>query len=296
MKNTEDKKQKVYKIVEKSGLWYAMSGIIVVAGILAIIFSGLNVGIDFTGGTNLMIKSDKTVSTGQIRDELKAMGIEKSVIQRTGKESENICLIRMPELENAKRVQLIENMNRNLGGIEVLEVDHIGPSIGEELKQQSLWIILTVLGLLLVYITFRFEFWSGCATIIALIHDTLVTLGFIALFGYEIDIAVIVAILTIMGYSINDTIVVFDRIRENSAIHKKRLPFVDIANLSITQTLSRSINTSFTVLLAIMALIIFGGATIKVFAVVLFVGIATGTYSSIFIAAPTLAAFKKIKI
>ena len=285
-----------YKIVEKSGIWYTISGSILLAGILAILFSGLNLGIDFTGGTNLTLRFSDTVSVGQIRQELAPFGLEKSNIQRVGKTSDNTCLISMRELENKERVNLIGVIDKNLNGVEVLEVDSIGPSIGEELKRQSVWIILTVLGLLLVYITFRFELWSGCATIVALLHDALITLGFVALLKLEIDVAVVVAILTIMGYSINDTIVVFDRIRENNNLLKKRHSFSDIANISITQTLTRSINTSFTVLLAILALILFGGTTIKTFSLVLFIGIASGTYSSIFVAAPVLTSLKKIKI
>jgi len=295
-KDNTVEKPKFIKFVEKSGLWYSISGIFILAGIFGMLFSGFNLGIDFTGGTNLMLQFKQPVSIGQIRQELTAYNLEGSSVQRTGKESSNTVVIRVAKLDDVSRSNLLDSFNNNLGGIDILEIDQIGPSIGAELKNQSVWIVLTVLGLMLLYITFRFEFWSGCAAIVALFHDALITIGFISLFKIEIDISIVVAILTILGYSINDTIVVFDRVRENNQSMKKRLPFSDIANISITQTLGRSINTSLTVLLAILALVVFGGATIKTFALVLFIGIATGTYSSIFIATPVLVRLRKIKI
>jgi preprotein translocase subunit SecF len=287
---------KFFRIVEKAMLWYTLSGVFVVAGILAILFSGLNWGIDFTGGTALTLQFKQGATVSQIRDELKSFNLESNSIQRIGKDSESTFTIRGRELENSERLKLIETLDQKLGGVELLEVDSIGPAIGKELRQQSLWIVVCVLGLLMVYISLRFELWSGVAAIAALLHDALITIGFVALFRVEVDLAIVVAILTILGYSINDTIVVFDRIRENMTIYKNRLPFADLANLSITQTLARSINTSLTVLLAILALILFGGSTIKGFALVLFVGIMTGAGSSIFIASPVLTSLKKIKL
>ncbi|MFA5929112.1 MAG: protein translocase subunit SecF [Candidatus Margulisiibacteriota bacterium] len=296
VQQTASDKPKVFKILEKTWLWYTLSLAVIVAGLLAIVFNGLNVGIDFTGGTNLMVRFSEQVQLADVRSELQKFGIEKYTVQKIGQESTNTFLVRMTELDQAKRTALLDQIGRNLTGMEILEVDSIGPAIGDELKSQSVWIVLIVLLSLLVYITFRFEFWSGLAAILALAHDAFTTIGFIALFRLEIDLAVVVAILTILGYSINDTIVIFDRVRENLNIFKKGMTFHDLVNLSLTQTMSRSINTTMTVLLAILCLIIFGGATIKTFALVLFFGIATGAYSSIFIASPLLASFKKIKI
>ena len=289
----DNKNLKVYKISEKFRLWLTISGTIIIAGTFSLFFSGLQLNIDFTGGTNLTLQFEEPTSTGKIRSILDEFNLGNSNIQQTGNKQENIFNIRTRELENQERVAIINELSNRLNKVEVLEVDSIGPIIGEELKQKSLLIIITVLGLLLVYITLRFEFWSGLATLFALLHDAMITIGFIALLQLEVDISVVVAILTILGYSINDTIVLFDRIRENKKTLK--LPFKQIANISISQTLPRSINTSITVLIAILALIIFGGTTIKTFAIVLFIGIATGTYSSIFIAAPLLVNLKKQK-
>ena len=288
--------KRVYKIVEKTWLWYLISGTIILTGVIAIALNGLNFGIDFTGGTNLTLKFQQQTSTGAIRDLLKTYGLESPQIQKVGTDMENTYLIRSRELQNQERIAIVEQLTKALGSIEVLEVDTIGPSVGKELQSQSLWIVLSVLGMLMLYITFRFEFWSGLAALGALAHDALVTVGFVALFRLEVDVALIVAILTILGYSINDTIVIFDRIRENMAIYKKRIPFIHLCNISLTQTMSRSINTALTVLIAILALILFGGATIRSFALVLFVGITTGMYSSIFNATPILVSLRKIKL
>ncbi|MCP4049905.1 MAG: protein translocase subunit SecF [bacterium] len=302
-----------FKIMEKKNLWFAISLIFILIGASLMTVRAfksepvLNYGIDFIGGSTMIFRFDELNSRyekaakenkkkqvvniqfmKEIRSILKNFGLEKSHVQIT---QDKEVLIKTLHLDHSSNLKIRDELEEKMGALEVLEVDFIGPAIGKELKGKSLWIIFIVSIALLLYITWRFEFVFGISALIALIHDALITISFASIFNIEISTAFVAALLTVLGYSINDTIVVFDRVRENKKkLHKRKLPVIFLANLSINQTLIRTINTSATTLLVIGSLLVFGGTTIKTFCLVLFVGIAAGTYSSIFIASPALVA------
>jgi len=308
---------RTYKIIEKKNLWITLSLLVILAGSFVGFKNAmaqrpiLNFGIDFTGGTSLILKFDdlskqyanrsETVSVSDVniafiqnvRRTLALLGLEKSTIQITNDQE---VIIRTIFLNNQKRLELQSILSDKIGTLEVLEIDIIGPTIGQELRETSIWIILIVSIALLVYITWRFELAFGLSALVATLHDGLITLSLASILNIEINTAFVAALLTILGYSINDTIVVFDRIRENlgkSTVNDALIPMV---NASIAQTFYRTINTSFTTLFVIVCLLLFGGTTIKGFALVLLIGIIAGTYSSIFIASPVFVIFyKKLK-
>jgi len=278
--------------IGKKYIWFTISLVLILVGSGSFFTKGLNYGIDFTGGTTFTLRFENNPQLSEIRDILRQYKLENSSISfiSSPADVQKDLLIKSELLTEQKRRDLLEKMTVLLGEYELIEADTIGPSIGQELRQSSVMILIVVIIGLLLYITFRFEFWYGVAAIIALLHDTLISLGFASMFMLEIDTAFVAAILTVLGYSINDTIVLFDRFRENS---KTIADTKDLANISIRQTLPRSINTSLTTLFVIGSLYLFGGATINDFALVLLVGIISGTYSSIFIAAPVYGLLKK---
>lgn len=287
---------KIIRVVERKNVWFGISGTIVLIalGLMGYRFFTqspvLNFGIDFTGGTAMLLAAPEIQSvsdsdtTAKIRPAL-GPDLSDSVIQIT---SDHRILIKTRPLSVAHREQIIKNLDEKLGKIEVLEVDIIGPTIGSELRQKSALILLTVLGALLAYISWRFEFAYGLGALGSLLHDLILIVAIGSIFKFEINTEFIAAILTVLGYSINDTIVVFDRIRENSGLMAKGTTFAQLINSSIIQTFNRTINTVVTVLLVLISLIALGGPTIHGFAVILFIGICIGTYSSIFIASPIL--------
>jgi preprotein translocase subunit SecF len=303
---------KIYKIIEKRNLWFALSVIVILIGFAAM-FSRflseksteniLNYGIDFKGGTSLILKFDtlETAPTplpketsisfiSDLRFSLETFGLDKSRIQITNKKE---VLIKTLDLKENRSRELLNQLKKDFGTIEILEIDLIGPTIGAELKSKSLLIILFVSLALLGYISLRFEFSYGISALAALLHDALVTISLASLLELEINTAFVAALLTILGYSINDTIVIFDRIRENVAQLGETDEIIPIINISLSQTLARTINTSITTLIVITTLILLGGSTIKEFCITLLIGILAGTYSSLFIASPVLSKYLK---
>lgn len=285
--------------VGKTKIWFLISALLIVLGVGAMVVNGttrggiMNFGIDFTGGTLLSFRFNNPVTVHDVRDILIKYHLEKSVIQRSG--DRNIS-IRCEPISNELRVEIIEDLKSSLGGAELLEADMIGPVIGKELRTQAFFALLVASIGIIIYISFRFEFHYAIAAIIALYHDAIITAGIISLLWREVNTAFVAAILTIMGYSINDTIVIFDRIRENiKKMGAAKKSFAEIVNISINQTLTRSVNTVLTTLFMVVALLLFGGATIKDFALVLLIGFVCGTYSSIFLASPLLVLFKRGK-
>jgi len=285
------------KVIEKTKVWFTFSGILILLGLFAFASNTLtkgrpmNFGIDFTGGTVLNLRFIGQAPLGDIRDILTKYGKGQSVIQKS---EGNDIVISTDPLSTEERGQIMGNIKAKFPGVELLEADTIGPIVGSELRKQAFWaLILAVIGIL-IYVAFRFEFKYSVAAVLALFHDAIITTGLIALLWRPVDTAFIAAILTILGYSINDTIVIFDRIRENllkpGALKR---PLTDVINESVNQTMARSINTILTVLFMNAALLVFGGATIKDFAFVLFVGFAFGGYSSIFIASPLVVMLDK---
>jgi preprotein translocase subunit SecF len=248
---------------------------------------GPKYSIDFTGGTLLQLRFPEAVTADQLRSELSQVGLGQAEIVRFGGPEE--MLVRIPEMTTIAADSLAKDALRaRWPELELRREETVGPKIGGELRSAAGQAILLALALILVYITIRFEFRFAVAAIVALVHDVLITLGVFSVAEHEISLAVIAAFLTIVGYSLNDTIVVFDRIRENLRVPSGGA-FVQLLNRSINQSLSRTIITSGTTVLVVVALLILGGEVLWDFAFALTVGIVVGTYSSIYIASPILA-------
>jgi len=267
--------------------------LIIIGGSLALLATrGLNFGIDFTGGMMIEVQVEPAPDLTVMRESLNSLGIGSISIQEFG--TPNDILIRVPQqaggvdAQKAAEASVREVLgNVEDSNVEFRRVEFVGPQVGEELVQAGLYaVIFSILGIML-YVTFRFEWQFGAASIIALLHDVFAILGFFALTQKQFDLATVAAILTIAGYSINDTVVIFDRVRENIRKFKK-MPLYDLANKSLNETLSRTILTSLTTLLALIALWLFGGEIIRGFVDALIVGVLIGTYSTIFIAVPKL--------
>ena len=276
------------QIIGKSKLWLSISAVLVALALVSIMAKGLNLGIDFTGGSLFEIKFEKPVTLQEINPTLDEIG--KSIPQFSANsriaqvDEKGILLLRTQTLDETQKGTVLEGL-KTYSKYEVLKSEKVGATVGKELLNSA--ILSLILGSLLIiaYISFRFELKFALGGVIALLHDIIIAIGVIALLGYEINSSFIAAILTILGYSINDTIVVYDRIRENLKRHKG-LSLENIIDNSVNDVMTRSLNTSFTTLLAVLAVLIFGGDTLKSFMVTLLVGIGIGTYSSIFVASP----------
>jgi preprotein translocase subunit SecF len=272
--------------------------LLVIGAVSILLHGGFETSIDFAGGALIEIKlPEEPVPLQEIRDLVSDAGFEGAVVTNFGSPDE--YLIKVKAVGNATAVadSIKSVLEAGIQGqqIDIRRTETVGPKIGEELKTASFWAIVYSLLGIVVYITWRFQFRFAIAAIVALIHDVLFTLGFFSVTDLEISLPVIAAILTIVGYSLNDTIVVFDRIREN--LHSKRREnYEKLVNGSINETLSRTIVTSLTTLLVVLSLVIFGGAVIRDFAITLLVGVIIGTYSSIFVASPTLVEWQNYKM
>ncbi|QIB26537.1 protein translocase subunit SecF [Caloranaerobacter azorensis] len=273
-------------IIRNRNKFFLISLTIIVIGLVMAAVNGLNVGIDFTGGTLLQIDFGKKVPVNEIRKITDEFDKNASILH-VGDNKEQVIIKTTLDLDNKDRIEIFNKFKEkyNLKDEAFVQSQKFGPSIGKEIRTKALLSVLIATIGMLIYITFRFEFKFGISAIVALVHDVLITFSVYAIFQIPVNNPFVAAMLTIVGYSINDTIVVFDRIRENIKIMKKD-KYEDIVNKSISQTIVRSINTSFTTLLVIVVLYIFGVEAIKDFALPLIVGIIAGTYSSIFIASP----------
>ncbi|MDO5563576.1 MAG: protein translocase subunit SecF, partial [Synergistaceae bacterium] len=239
-----------------------------------------NLSVDFTGGLVLQIKFAEPVEVSAVRNSLSAIGQGQATIQAFDKDD---VMIRVQAQDEAVRKQVIDTLKQDFGGLTIQKIDKVGPVVGQELRSQAALSLLLALGGILLYMAFRFKFRFGVAAVIALIHDSIIMLGVYSLTGKEVSVAFIAAILTIVGYSLNDSIVVLDRIRENWSLVRNR-GVLDLVDNSLNQTLARTINTSLTTLLPVLAMFIFGGEVISNFAFAFLIGIIVGTYSSIYIA------------
>lgn len=286
-------------IIKNCKKWVGLSVIFTVISLGMLLFKGLNYGIDFTGGNLIQVKFDKAVTLNQVNTALD--NISKEIPQAGPNsrkvqiaEEDNSVIIRTPEMNEEVQEKLLKNMQSEIGTYRIDKTEKVGSSVGEELKTSAI-LALAIGGVLIVlYITFRFDFKFSVAAILALLHDLIISVGGIALLGYEINTPFIAAVLTILGYSINDTIVVFDRIRETLR-RKNNESFGDALDRSVNQVMTRSINTSVTTLLAIVAILVFGGDSLKTFIVTLLIGVLAGTYSSIFLATPLVYLLEKNK-
>lgn len=284
-----------YDFIGKRKIAVSISALLILIGIVSlIIHKGPNYGIDFLGGTSIELEFEKPISVGDVRAAVNDAGYGNAEIKNFG--ASNEILIRVEEQEagteisDAIKAQISKAFPDNPYTVQMVE--KVGPKIGAELRDAAVLAILIALFFILLYISWRFEFIFAVGAIIALFHDVLITLGVFSLLRMEITLAIIAAFLTIVGYSLNDTIVVFDRIRENLKV-MRREPYEKIINTSINQSLSRTIMTSVTTLLVVAILYVFGGEVIHSFAFALLVGVIVGTYSSIFIASPILVEWEK---
>lgn len=290
-------------IVEKKNWYFALSLLVIIPGIISLLLWGLNLSIDFTGGSRLtysvpQVSQNKDVIVSTFEKD----GIKVAAVQT----STNTISLRTPSLDQKKHNQVLADLEKHVSGIKEQEFSTIGPTIGKETTTNAFWGIVIASLLIVLYIAWSFRgvpkptnSWRfGIAAIVALLHDALVLLGVFSIlghfFGVEVDSLFVTAILTVIGFSVHDTIVVFDRIRENLRVHAGA-PFAENVNASILQTLGRSLNTSLTVILVLFTLLLFGGESTKWFVVALLVGVISGTYSSIFNAAPLLVLWQELR-
>jgi preprotein translocase subunit SecF len=268
----------------------AVSAILFIISIASLAVQGLNFGIDFTGGTMTELGYKENVKLEKIRGTLTQNGYDDAIVQNFG--SANDVLIRLPVLQDENMADLSNRIVAMLQAdqteeIDVRRVEFVGPQVGEELTEQGGLAMLYALFGILIYVSLRFEYRFALGSVVALVHDVVLTLGFFSVMQIEFDLTVLAAILAIIGYSLNDTIVVFDRIRETFLKLRKESP-EEIINLALNNTLSRTLMTSFTTLLVVISLFIFGGEVIHAFSIALLIGILVGTYSSIYIASNTV--------
>jgi len=290
-----------FKIIQKKNIWLAISGVLFVIFLAAMLAWGLKLGIDFTGGSLLEVSFKGSRPTvARVEAGLAELKLSSLIVQPAGEQD---LQLKFQETSEEVHQSVLAKLNR-LAPAEELRFESVGPSIGQELKTKSLYAIFFVLVAVLIYISYVFRkvskpvaSWKyGLSAIIAMFHDAVITVGVFAVLGHvygtEINTAFVAAVLTVLGYSVHDSIVVFDRIREN--LPKSDLDFPGTVNLSLNQTLLRSLNTSLTTLLVLTSIVIFGGDTIRPFALALAIGIFIGTYSSIFFASPLLVIWEKL--
>ena len=270
-----------------------ISIIIFVLSIILISFKGLNYGIDFKGGTLIELRTETSIDTSLIRESLKTMNLGDVNVKKFGKKGDFLIKV---EQKNSNNSSLIPEIKKTLSDylnteVDFRRVENVGPKVSSELLQSSVIAITLALAAMLFYIWVRFEWQFSVGSIIALFHDVTITLGIFSLLSLEINLSIIAAVLTIVGYSMNDTVVIYDRIRENLLKYNK-ISISDIANLSINETLARTIITSVTTLLALFSIYILGGEILRGFSFAMILGVIIGTYSSIFVASPILKFFK----
>jgi len=278
---------KVIKFMEWRRLAFAFSALLLLVSLGSMLTRQLNWGLDFTGGTLLEVHYSESANLSAIRKTLESTGHAGATVVSFG--SDRDVMIRLPQGYSDKQGEaLLESLQDAYDGtVELRRNEFVGPQVGDELKEQGGLALLLALGLVTIYIAFRFQFKFAVAAVVALIHDVIITLGFFSVTGMEFNLTVLAALLAVIGYSLNDTIVVFDRIREYFRKLRRTEPDETI-NISITETLDRTLMTSGTTLLVLVALAVFGGEIIFGFAIALIVGIGIGTYSSIFVASAIL--------
>jgi preprotein translocase subunit SecF len=273
--------------------WHAiiLSAVVIAAGVVLMVMRGLPLGIDFSGGTSIVLRFSENVTLDRVRDAVAPLPGEE-VVQQFGDPAERRVLIRLPQAEGAEQGTALEQGSTRVeqalrdAKLPTFEVDNreiVGPVIGADLQKRGIYAVLTSLAAITIYIGVRFRFSFAVGAIAATFHDLLVTLAFLMFFRYDISLNVVAAILTITGYSVNDTIVIFDRVRENLR-SRRRDPLHQVVNLSVNQTLGRTIITAGLTFLSVLALYLFGGEALEGFAFTMLVGVVSGTYSTVFIA------------
>ena len=280
-----------FRFVKWRHVAVGLSLVVVVASAILLFTRGLNFGIDFEGGIVIEISTDGPADIGKLRTDLGNLGLGEIQIQEFGQADDVLIRVQSPSDDDEKASQRVVNtIKAELGDtVEYRRVEVVGPQVSSELVQDGILAVIIAVGLMLIYIWFRFEWQFSLGSIAALVHDVMATIGLFCILQLEFNLTSIAAILTIVGYSMNDTVIVFDRVRENLRKYKK-MDLGELIDLSINQTLSRTVMTSGTTLLALFALFTFGGAVLRDFTFAMIFGIFIGTYSSIFIAAPVLLA------
>tara|TARA_R110002110_G_scaffold406421_1_gene626520 strand:- start:363099 stop:364013 length:915 start_codon:yes stop_codon:yes gene_type:complete len=278
---------KTVDFMGKRKLAILFSLVLLVVSIGSLVTKQLNWGLDFTGGTLVEVHYSETADLTAIRSTLNNEGYAGAIVVSFGTDRD--VLIRLPQgYSDSEGAELLVKLQEAFpGSVELRRIEFVGPQVGDELKEQGGLAMLLALGLVMIYIAFRFQFKFAVGAVVALIHDVIITLGFFSIVGREFDLTVLAAILAVIGYSLNDTIVVSDRIRENFRKIRRADP-VEVVNISLSETLGRTLVTSLTTLLVLLSLAIFGGEMINGFAIALIVGVTIGTYSSIYVAANTL--------
>ena len=263
---------------------------LIILSILVLFFKGLNLGVDFKGGTLIEIRTENSnVNIGEIRQSFMKMNLGDVNVKKFGKENDYLVKIEVKKSNDDNFIQSINNsLSSDLGSeVNFRRVENVGPKVSNELLKSGLLAISLSLAAMLLYILIRFEWQFSVGAIAAILHDVIITIGIFSILSYEINLSIVAAILTIVGYSMNDTVVIFDRIRENLKKFSK-ISISDITNLSTNETLSRTLITSVTTLLALFSIYFFGGAILKGFSFAMIIGVIVGTYSSIFVASPIL--------
>lgn len=281
-------KDSSFNFMENKKIPIVLSSIILLLSILSIVTKGFNYGIDFSSGYVVQIKFNEKISVLEVQNRMKSVGIDDASIQLYGSSQDIIVKLKDDTIFENKNVNnyLIEIFSDKK--YEIKKLEYVGSQVGEELREKGEWAMLVALFSILIYVAIRFELIYGLGAITALIHDVVIMLGIFSFFELSFDLSVLAAVLAVIGYSLNDSIVVFDRIRENN-IALRKLNIDDVLNTSINQTLSRTIVTSLTTLFVIISLLIFGGSAVQNFSIAMLIGIIIGTYSSIFIASSSLS-------
>ena len=270
-----------------------LSGILIIASLVFLVFKGLNFGVDFKGGTLIELRTDKSsANITKIRDSFNQMNLGDVSVKNFGNETDFVVKF---EKQNSNDPQFIEEiktkLSNSIGSVDFRRVENVGPKVSAELLRSGVIAIALSLAAMLLYIWIRFEWQFSLGAILALFHDVIITLGVFSVFSLEINLSIVAAVLTIVGYSMNDTVVIFDRVRENLSKYAD-VKIFELTNISINETLSRTIITSVTTLLALLSIFIFGGEILKGFSLAMILGVIFGTYSSIYIANPVLVSLK----
>ena len=276
------------QFVKRKTVFFAFSALLVLAAVALFTIRGLNYGIDFRGGILIEVRMPAAADLADMRRSLSGLGLGEVALQEFGAPTDVLIRVQRQEGGEGAQQQAVETVKAALGtGVDYRRTEFVGPKVSEELFWDGVYAVGAAIIAILIYIWFRFEWQFGLGAIIALIHDVLTTIGIFALFGLEFNLSTVAAILAIAGYSINDTVVVFDRVRENLRRYKK-MPLADLLNDSVNATLSRTVMTSVTTLLALLALYFLGGEVIRGFSFAMIWGVIIGTYSSICLAVPLL--------
>ncbi len=280
--------------LKRKGFFMGLSAALILVGLISlVVHGGPRYGIDFAGGLLVELRFEKATTSGAVQDALNGKGLPSAIVQNAwelGKEAGRDYIVRL-ELGEGNPEDLAKGVREAMGaqfgadGFQVRRVEMVGPKVGRELREKGTWAMIFALLAIMIYVAWRFEFKYSLGAIVALVHDVLITLGAFSVMDKEIDLPIIAAFLTIIGYSVNDTIVIFDRVRENLRKYRRQ-PLPKVINQSVNETLSRTILTAGTVFVTDLALFLFGGGVIHDFAFALLVGIVAGTYSTVFIASP----------